>query len=128
MFVPDSALNAPGTISHNLPVQSTPFIGREKELDAARILMERDAVRLVTFTGPGGTGKTRLAIRAAERLHHLFPDGIYFVPLAPIIDPELVVPTIAQLLGVIEAGSKPLIEAVKTHLLNKKAVLLLDNF
>ena len=77
---------------HNLPAQPTPFIGRQSELTAVKDLLMRDQqeVRLVTLTGPGGTGKTRLALQTASELVSRFSDGVYFVDLAPIREPEAV--------------------------------------
>jgi len=77
----------------HLPIQPTPFIGREKEVDAAHHLFLREDVRLVTLTGPGGVGKTRMALHVAEQLRAHFADGVWFVSLAPISDPDLVIPT-----------------------------------
>ncbi len=97
---------------HNLPVQPTPLIGREREVRAACELLLRDDVRLVTLTGPGGTGKTRVGIEAAAVLlgplagsEQVFPDGVVFVGLGAISDPLLVVPTIAQAVGVRSIGT-----------------------
>src|SRR5215210_953432 len=94
---------------NNLPLQPTPLIGREKEVAAVVKLLEREDVRLVTLMGTGGTGKTRLGLQAAADMLDDFPDGVWFVELAPITDPSLVVSTIAQVLGVKEAGGQPLI-------------------
>jgi len=116
------------TRPNNLPAQATPFIGREKEVDAVRRLMLRPDVRLLTLTGPGGTGKTRLGLQAAADLLDQFEDGVFFVPLAPIGDPGLVVPTVAKTLGVREAGEQTLLEGVKAHLRDQEMLLLLDNF
>jgi predicted ATPase/tetratricopeptide (TPR) repeat protein len=115
---------------HNLPTQRTPLIGRERELAAVKVLLLRQEVRLVVLTGPGGTGKTRLAIPVAEDLAEKFPGGVYFISLALISDPNLVAPTIAQALGLREAGGKPLIEELKEHLRQSHrspTLLILDN-
>ncbi|HZS53926.1 MAG TPA: tetratricopeptide repeat protein [Bryobacteraceae bacterium] len=116
---------------HNLPIQRTPLIGREKILSAAKQLLLRQDVRLVTFTGAGGSGKTRLALQAAEEVLEHFAGGVYFVPLASITDPGLVVPSIAHTLGVRETTGKPLIADLKEHLHyshHPAMLLLLDNF
>jgi predicted ATPase/class 3 adenylate cyclase len=114
--------------SHNLPAQPTPLLGRERELEALGTLLRREEVRLVTLTGPGGTGKTRLGFQVAAELLDDFPDGVFFVDLAPITDPGLVTSTIAQTLGVREAGSQPLLNNLKACLREKQLLLLLDNF
>jgi predicted ATPase/class 3 adenylate cyclase/DNA-binding CsgD family transcriptional regulator len=116
------------THPNNLPIQPTPFIGREKELAAVGQLLRRDEVHLVTLTGPGGTGKTRLALQVAAELSDLSADGIYFVDLAPISDPALVIAAIAQSLGIREVGGQPLVERLKDELQRKQILLLLDNF
>lgn len=113
---------------NNLPVQPTPLIGREKEVDAIGQLIRRDDVRLVSLTGPGGMGKTRLALQVAAELSDQFADGVYFVDLAPVSDSTLVIPTIAQTLGLWERGSLPLLERLKEELRQKRMLLLLDNF
>ena len=92
----------PPTASTSLPVPLTRLIGREAELTALRARLTSDAERLVTLTGPGGSGKTRLAVGLAMRVRELFADGVVFVDLSPLIDPTLVVPTIAAALGVRE--------------------------
>ena len=81
---------------HNLPAQPTALLGRETEVAATRALLERDGARIVTLTGPGGTGKTRLALQVGAELVEAFADGVWFVPLAAIADPDLVVPAIAS--------------------------------
>ena len=113
---------------NNLPVQPTPLIGREKELLEISQLLRQPHVHVVTLTGPGGTGKTRLALQTAADLVDHFEGGAYFVNLAPIADVDQVVPTIAQVLGVKEAPGQPLIENLKSHLKETELLLLLDNF
>ncbi|MDQ6660106.1 MAG: tetratricopeptide repeat protein, partial [Chloroflexota bacterium] len=117
-----------GTYPNNLPIQPTPFIGREKEVTALGQLLRRQDVRLVTLTGPGGVGKTRLSLQVAAELSAFFPDGTFLVPLAPVSDPEQVVPTIAQTLSIGEVGDQPLFTLVKSVLKEKHLLLLLDNF
>jgi len=112
---------------HNLPVQPTVLIGREREVAMVQERLLEPATRLLTLTGPGGTGKTRLALQVAAEMLDTFPDGVFFVNLAPISDPTLVVPTIAQTLGVSEAGSQPLHESLTTYLKEKRLLLVLDN-
>ncbi len=113
---------------NNLPVQPTPFIGRAQEVAAVTALLCREDVRLLTLTGPGGTGKTRLGLQVAADLSDRFADGVFFVNLAPLTDPELVVPTIAQALGVREQRNQPLLDSLKDHLRDRHLLLLLDNF
>jgi predicted ATPase len=113
---------------HNLPLQPTPFLGRQKELHALQELLLRDSSRLVTLTGPGGVGKTRLGLQVAAELTEHFPDGTWFVSLAPLSDPDLVIPTISQVLGLREARDQASLEHLKNALQKKKMVLLLDNF
>ncbi|MFL5732413.1 MAG: tetratricopeptide repeat protein [Chloroflexia bacterium] len=113
---------------NNLPTQATAFIGRERELQSASSLLRREDVHWVTMTGPGGTGKTRLALQTAASLADEFEDGVYFVPLATLTDPALVVPTISGALGVRESPGLPLLESLKAHLRGKQMLLLLDNF
>jgi predicted ATPase len=103
----------------NLPVPATPFLGREAELAAASGLLA-DGVRLLTLSGPGGTGKTRLALQAAAAAADGYPDGIWWVPLAPLNDPALVLPTAGEVLGA--KGELP------AHIAGKRLLLLLDNF
>ena len=114
--------------ANNLPVQPTPFIGREQEVQECLQLLCRDEVRLLTLTGPGGIGKTRLALQVAAQLSEVFPDGLYFVNLAPLHDPGFVVPTIAQALDLHELAEQPLLDLVKAFLREKQLLLLLDNF
>ena len=114
--------------SYNLPAQLTSLIGREREIQVVCSLLRQPEVRLVTLTGPGGVGKTRLALQVAADLLDEFADGICFVPLAPISDPDLVPSTIAQMLGLKEPGDQSLLDLLKASLQDKCLLLLLDNF
>jgi predicted ATPase len=104
----------------NLPVPATPFLGRGAELADVTSLLAREDVRVLTLTGPGGTGKTRLALQAAGLSADAYPDGVWWVPLAPLRDPELVLATTAQALGAQHALSD--------HIRDLRMLLLLDNF
>ncbi|MDQ3704356.1 MAG: tetratricopeptide repeat protein [Chloroflexota bacterium] len=115
-------------VSNNLPVQPTPFIGREKEVEAACALLQREAVRLVTLTGPGGTGKTRMAVHVGGQMLLDFRHGVFFVALASITDPGIVASSIAQTLGIMEAAHRPVIESIKAYLRDRHMLLILDNF
>ena len=110
----------------NLPVPATSFLGRDHELAEIAGLLQ-DGARLVTFTGPGGTGKTRLAIHAAAQASESFPDGIWWVPLASLSDARLVTSAIAQALSVKEEPGKELEESLAARLGGKRALLVLDN-
>jgi predicted ATPase/class 3 adenylate cyclase len=109
-----------------LPAQPSTFIGRAREIAEGQRLLEK--ARLVTLTGPGGTGKTRLALRIAEEAAHDFRDGTFWVPLAPITDPELVPSTIAHSLGVQVSGSELPLPRLLDHIKGKRMLLVLDNF
>ncbi|MGH3136333.1 MAG: ATP-binding protein [Gaiellaceae bacterium] len=111
----------------NLPVPATPFLGREAELADVVELLTGDGTRLLTLTGPGGTGKTRLALQAAAQASESFPDGVFWVPLAPLRDPELVLPALARTLAVSEEPGTLLEETLVAHLSGKTLLLLLDN-
>lgn len=117
----------PAAPSHNLLTPPTPFLGREADLAQVTALLQDPAVRLVTVTGPGGIGKTRLALRVATELREAFPDGVWFVGLAPITDPDLVLPTVARVLGIRPAGDRPVNEVLATALRDQRLLLLLDN-
>ncbi|HMA33334.1 MAG TPA: tetratricopeptide repeat protein [Chloroflexia bacterium] len=119
---------APGGGPHNLPVQPARLIGREREMAALTTLLRRPAVRLVTLTGAGGTGKTRLAVQVALELLPAFADGVYYIALAPIRDPTLVASTVAEALGLTEAAGQAIGERLRDHLAGKQLLLVLDNF
>jgi predicted ATPase/transcriptional regulator with XRE-family HTH domain len=123
-----STLKTLDTYPNNLPIEPTTFIGREKEVVTLCDLVRRPEVRLLTLTGPGGVGKTRLGSQVAAQLNELFADGVFLVPLALVSDPEQVVPAIAQTLSIGEAGDQPLFALVKRVLKEKRLLLLLDNF
>jgi len=113
---------------NNLPVQLTPFLGREHEVTTIEDLLGRSDVRLVTLTGPGGTGKTRLALQVAADLSDRFKSGVFFVNLTPVSDPTLVVPTIAETLAIRESGGQVLLSRLIEELRPQRMLLLLDNF
>jgi len=118
---------SPGIITgHILPAQVTSFVGRDHEIEEITRLL--NTTRLLTLTGPGGSGKTRLALQAAAGGLERFEDGVFFVNLAPIRDPQFVPSTIAQTLGIREVTGLQLIETIKIYLLEKHTLLLLDNF
>ena len=112
---------------NNLPVQSTPFIGRTKQLAAIKELLLASQTRLVTLMGPGGTGKTRLSLQVAQELLDQFPNGATFIPLADDVDANQFISRVAQQLEVREGG-RPLLENVKDYLRDKRMLLVLDNF
>ncbi len=112
----------------NIPIQPTPLIGRKAELTAVEVELRRDEVRLLTLTGPGGAGKTRLGVQVAAELVEHFPHGVFFVALAPVVDPDLVMPTVARTLGIADKSNTPLLEVLVAHLRNRKLLLVLDNF
>jgi len=112
--------------AHNLPLHLTSFIGREREIAEVRRLLAM--TRLLTLTGLGGCGKTRLAVQVAATASSDYADGVQFVSLAPITEPGLVLSTIALALGVREQGSQPLLDNLKDRLGDRQVLLLLDNF
>ena len=123
-FPPPRSLD---TRSTNLPLQPTPLVGREREIREVAELLHRREARVVTLTGTGGTGKTRLAAQVAAELLDAFPDGVFFVSLAPLANPRLVLPTVARTLGVPESGAD-VGEALAHHLRDRQLLLVLDNF
>jgi predicted ATPase/class 3 adenylate cyclase/uncharacterized protein HemY len=121
-FPPLKTLDA---FPHNLPVQATSFIGREREIvEVKRLLWES---RLVTLTGPGGTGKSRLALQIAAEFLEFYPDGAWLVELAPLADPVLLPQTVANVLGIRESANRPIMTLLMDHLRTKELLLILDN-
>jgi predicted ATPase/class 3 adenylate cyclase len=112
----------------NLPAPLTGFVGRRRELEEITTLLGREGVRLLTLTGPGGSGKTRLALRMAAGLVEGFPDGVVLVDLASIEDPTLVPAAVARALGVREVLDQPVLETLTDQLADQRLLLLLDNF
>src|SRR5262245_30640536 len=123
-----NGLRTPAARPGNLPVQATPLIGRERDIATIRALLQRDDVRLLTLTGAGGTGKTRLALQVAAELLDVFADAVSFIPLGSIGDPNLVASTIAQALRIDKQDDQPLARLLKDHLRTKDLLLVLDNF
>jgi len=123
-----SLLRAASAPRFAVPRPRTPLLGREPELAAARRLLLRDDVGLLTLTGAGGSGKTRLALALAAALQDAFTDGVVFVSLAALTDPDLVVSAIAQALEVPGVAHRPLVQSLITYLQDKRLLLLLDNF
>ena len=126
--VSGTTLLTPPAPPTNLPAQPTPLVGREREVAAVLARLREPGVRMVTLTGPGGTGKTRLALAAAEALLERFPDGTYFVDLAPLRDAARVTDAIAQTLGLRETGDEPLRDVLVRYLQRRALLLVLDNF
>jgi predicted ATPase/class 3 adenylate cyclase/Tfp pilus assembly protein PilF len=124
-FPPLKTLDARRT---NLPAQATMLVGREREAEEVVALLRRDDVRLLTLTGPGGTGKTRLALQVAAECIDLFADGVFFVPLADVVDPARVTFQIAETLGVTEGGGESLAARLHAFIRARQLVLVLDNF
>jgi predicted ATPase/class 3 adenylate cyclase len=117
-----------GSYRHNLPVQRDPLIGREREVVQVRELLLRDDVGLVTVSGPGGVGKTRLALQVAAELLSRFPGGVFLIDLASIRDTSLVTSTIAAVLGAKETVGQSVIATIARNLSDKQVLLVLDNF
>jgi predicted ATPase/class 3 adenylate cyclase/Tfp pilus assembly protein PilF len=124
------AVRTLASMPNNLPRQSTPFIGREKETDAVIALLRRGDTNVVTLTGTGGTGKTRLSMQVGAEMLEEYEDGVWFVELATLPPSEhwLVPNAIAEALRVKESPGRPLIETLKGYLKDKKTLLVLDNF
>lgn len=112
---------------NNLPLQPTAFIGRETELTRTRTALLKEGARLLTLTGPGGIGKTRLALQLAAEVIDRFRHGAFFVPLAHINEPRMIVPSIAKVLGVNEAPGRSLLDNLQEYLKDKQTLLVLDN-
>lgn len=122
----DSAGAPPSAPGHRLPVHAAPFIGRGRERAELQQLLSRS--RLLTLTGTGGVGKTRLALQVAEAVTAAFADGVRFVDLAPLADHTLVLKAVAASLGVVEHGAEALLELLKRALARREILLLVDNF
>jgi predicted ATPase len=127
-FAAPSLEAAPSAAARDLPAPIAPIIGRDAEIDILAGLLAAEAPRLVTLTGPGGIGKTRLALAVAERARESFADRVAFVPLAGVSDHSLVASTIAADLGVHDPGNRPLLEVITAHLSEKNLLMLIDNF
>ncbi len=121
------ALSVSRSLFHYLPVPLTPLVGREQELDALIGLLTAPETRLVTVTGPGGVGKTRLALRAGAEVSGEFADGVLFVDLSSLRDPALVLPTIGQALGLRQAAGQSAFEQIVEMLTGRNVLLILDN-
>jgi predicted ATPase/DNA-binding CsgD family transcriptional regulator/DNA-binding XRE family transcriptional regulator len=116
------------TAMMHLPAPLTPLIGREAEVASIKTLLRRVEVRLLSLIGPGGIGKTRLALQAAADSLDDFPEGVLLVSLAHLSDPDQVIPAIAHSLGLREAGEWPLLERLETHLGEQRILIMLDSF
>jgi predicted ATPase/class 3 adenylate cyclase len=121
-------LNTTGHLPHNLPTHPTPFLGREREVEEAVALLLQPGVRLVTLTGPGGVGKTRLGTRIAAEALESFPDGVFMVDLARLTDPDLVPSATATALGLREQPGQSLAQTLADYLREREILLLFDNF
>jgi len=113
--------------STNLPVPATAFVGRRRELRELVALLQAPDTRLVTLTGPGGTGKTRLALQAAAEVSDAYADGVWWVPLAPLREAASMLSSVAQMLGVVEEQARPLLDLLADRAAGCRMLLLLDN-
>lgn len=112
----------------NVPVQLTSLLGREQEIATLRQLLRQPGIRLITISGPGGVGKTSLALRVAHEAQDSFADGVFCVSLGSISDPTLIIPTIAQSLNLPESPRRLWLDSLKEYLRDRQMLLLLDNF
>jgi len=126
----DSSMHSGASVASNIPVQRTAFIGREVEVIALQQLLNREDVRLVTLTGPGGIGKTRLALRVADEMSDHFAGGVYFVSLSAVREKEATITAVAQGIGLREVPGQSPHETLKEHVrsFSERTLLLLDNF
>jgi predicted ATPase/class 3 adenylate cyclase len=115
------------THPHNLPVELTSFVGREKEIDELKKKLNEPNTHLITITGPGGIGKTRLSLRIAEEMLEVYQDGVWLVELASLTDPVFLPQAIAQALHVREMPGQPMIKVLQEYLWKKRLLLVLDN-
>jgi predicted ATPase/DNA-binding XRE family transcriptional regulator len=122
-----SARRTAGPSRPDLPTPPTPLVGREDEVAAVEGLLAREDVRLLTLTGPGGVGKTRLALEVAGRSHEAFAEGVAFVPLAPLLDAAVVPSVVARTLGIREVEGQTLPDTLKRHLEDRQMLVVLDN-
>jgi len=111
-----------------LPAEPSPLVGREEELAAACSLLRGISLRMLTLTGPGGVGKTRLAVQVAAQLEHDFPDGVFLVRLAAVADRHSIIAEIAKAVSLREGGKRPLLDQLNTYLWSRRTLLVLDNF
>ncbi len=133
LWIPDlpnefPPLQSADVVLNNLPETATDFIGRQREVTDISALLRQQNVRLVTLTGPGGAGKTRLCLETAHHLLGDFAQGVFFVDLSPITDPALTASTIARAMGIREGGGRPPLDNLIDVLAGKEMLLVLDNF